>query len=255
MKPELIYGLHAVKTILQTRPNDVIQLFLQSNRHDQRLNEIIQLAEQCNVAYQLLASAQLEKMAGEDSRHQGVIAQCKTLSAWTENNLMDCVKNRSSPILLLILDGVQDPHNLGACLRSANAFGVTAVIAPKDRAASMTDVVKKVACGAAEQTPFVAVANLHRTLLQLKEQGVWLVGLDMAASLSLSQVDLKGNIGIVMGGESDGMRRLTKEACDYLVKIPMRGSVESLNVSVATGIALYEAQEFCVKHKTPVSKR
>ena len=239
---ERIYGLHAVKTLLQTRPRDVIQLFLQNTRHDQRVNDIIRLAESAKVKYELVPTAQLEKMVGESASHQGVVARCRPLSVWTEKNLMDCVENRTSPILLLILDGVQDPHNLGACLRSANAFGVTAVIAPKDRAAAMSDTVKKVACGAAEQTPFVAVANLHRTLLELKKQGVWLVGLDSEAELTLLQVDLKGNIGIVMGGEGDGMRRLTKEACDYLAKIPMQGTVESLNVSVATGVTLYEVR-------------
>lgn len=237
---ELIYGLHAVKTALESRPRDVIQLFLQAGRHDQRFNEITLLAEKAKVPCETISKPQLEKMTGENGRHQGIIARCKPLSAWTEKTLMDCVENRSTPIVLLILDGVQDPHNLGACMRSANAFGVTAIIAPKDRAASITEVVKKVACGAAEQTPFVAVANLHRTLLQLKEQGVWLVGLDSEATLELSQIDLKGNIGIVMGGESDGMRRLTKEACDYLAQIPMQGTVESLNVSVATGVTLYE---------------
>ncbi|MCX7120496.1 MAG: 23S rRNA (guanosine(2251)-2'-O)-methyltransferase RlmB [Gammaproteobacteria bacterium] len=239
---DIIYGLHAVKTALETRPRDVLQLLLLEGRHDQRFSEINALAEKAKVPRETMSNAQLEKIVGEHARHQGVIARCKPMAAWTEKTLMDCLENKSTPIVLLILDGVQDPHNLGACLRSANAFGVTAVIAPKDRAASITDVVRKVACGAAEHTPFIAVGNLHRTLLQLKEQGVWLVGLDSEASLGLSQVDLKGNIGIVMGGESDGMRRLTKEACDYLAQIPMQGSVESLNVSVATGVTLYEVR-------------
>ncbi|OGT45350.1 MAG: 23S rRNA (guanosine(2251)-2'-O)-methyltransferase RlmB [Gammaproteobacteria bacterium RIFCSPHIGHO2_12_FULL_38_11] len=239
---DLIYGLHAVKTVVETRPKDIVQLLLSADRHDKRLNIIKELAQKHNVPCETISHSVLEKWVGEGARHQGVIAKCKPLSVWTEKILMDCVENRSTPIVLLILDGVQDPHNLGACLRSANAFGVTAVIAPKDRAASITDVVRKVACGAAEQTPFVAVANLHRTLLQLKEQGIWLVGLDSEAALGLSQVDLKGNVGIVMGGESDGMRRLTKEACDYLAQIPMQGSVESLNVSVATGVTLYEVR-------------
>lgn len=243
MKPsELIYGYHPVKTVLQTRPQDVLQLFVQGERQDQRLRDLIALAESADVRYELLSKAQLEKKLG-DVNHQGVAVNCRALSALTEADLMQLIEQVNTPVLLLILDGVQDPHNLGACLRSANAMGVHAVIAPKDRAASITDVVRKVACGAAEQTPFIAVTNLHRLLKQIKEAGVWLVGLDEDGTEQLAQVDMKGKIGIVMGSEGDGLRRLTKEACDYVAKIPMMGVVESLNVSVATGIALYEVQK------------
>lgn len=240
-KQELIYGFHAVKTVLKTRPRDVIQLLVQTNRNDQRLTEITELATQSKIPIETFSKGKLQDLLG-DVNHQGVAAKCKPLSVWTESELMECVENASDPIVLLVLDGVQDPHNLGACLRSANAFGVTAVVVPKDRAVSLTEVVKKVACGAAEQTPFVTVTNLHRTLKQLKEANVWLVGFDSEATLALTEIDLKGNIAIVMGGEGQGLRRLTREACDYLAQIPMMGTVESLNVSVATGVALYETR-------------
>jgi 23S rRNA (guanosine2251-2'-O)-methyltransferase len=240
-KQELIYGIHAVKTILKTRPQDVTQLIVLSNRQDQRLTELTDLAAKYKLPIESYAKGKLQDLLG-DVNHQGVAAKCKALTAWSETDLIEHIENASKPIVLLVLDGVQDPHNLGACLRSANAFGVTAVIAPKDRAASLTDVVKKVACGAAEQTPFVAVSNLNRTLKQLKEANVWLVGFDSEATLELTDIDLKGNIAIVMGGEGQGLRRLTRETCDYLAQIPMMGTVESLNVSVATGVALYETQ-------------
>lgn len=236
---ELLYGFHAIKMALQTRPKDILQLFVQNSREDKRLKELAVLAESAGVPLQTAQKQFFEKNAGEVN-HQGVIAFCRPLEQMSEAALLKAIEEKKS-VLLLILDGVQDPHNLGACLRSANAMGVFAVIAPKDRAAGMTEVVRKVACGAAEHTPFIAVTNLQRFLDQVKALGVWLVGLDAEGSQLISQVDLKGNIAIVMGNEGDGLRRLTKEACDYLAKIPMRGMVESLNVSVATGIALYEA--------------
>src|SRR3989338_3409645 len=239
---DYIYGYHTVKSALQTRPQDVMELFVQADRQDQRMQEIILLATALKINPTIASKNQLMSMVGEQARHQGIILKCRPLSAWHEKELIDCVTESKEPVLLLILDSVQDPHNLGACLRSANAFGVHAVIAPKDRAASITDIVRKVACGAAELTPFVAVTNLHRTLKQLQSLGVWLVGLDTAAEMPLSQVDLRGSVGLVMGSEGEGLRRLTKEACDYLAYIPMQGMVESMNVSVATGIALYEAQ-------------
>lgn len=239
---EIIYGYHAVKMLLKTRPKDVLQLFVQASRQDHRANEIISLAQSASVNCQTILKVALEKMFGDDIRHQGIVAKCRLQVAWTEAFLIEYVKNATYPVVLLILDGVQDPHNLGACLRAANAFGVTAVIIPKNRAASKTEVVKKVASGAAEQTPLIAVANLNRTIKELQQAGVWFVGLDSEATLLLSQIDLKGNIGIVMGGEENGLRRLTRESCDYLAKIPMQGVVESLNVSVATGITLYEMQ-------------
>lgn len=239
-KEELVYGIHAVSMLLRTRPKEVIQVWIQQSRKDKKMNEIKALSESSRVKCEMISSEQLQKRLAENARHQGVVASCRAMLAWSEDDLMQYIKNAREPIVLLILDGVQDPHNLGACLRSANAFGVSAVIAPKDRAASLTDVAKKVASGAAEQTPFIAVTNLNRTLKQLKDVGVWLAGLDEDATLTLSEINLKGNIGIVMGSESEGLRRLTRETCDHLATIPMQGMVESLNVSVATGIALYE---------------
>lgn len=240
-KNELIYGIHAVMEVLKARPEDIMQLYLQNGRQDKKIIEMIQLASAAGVKHQYLSTQQLQQLIGDEKRHQGVVARCQELAPWDEKKLIENIESAKKPVILLVLDGVQDPHNLGACLRSANAFGVMAVIAPKDRAASLTDVAKKVSSGASEKTPFIPVSNLHRVLLQLKEAGVWLVGLDASATQSISKVDLKGNIAIVMGGEGEGLRRLTKESCDYLAKIPMRGSVESLNVSVSTGIALYEA--------------
>lgn len=237
---EHVIGFHAVRTVLETRPGDVMRLILvQSNRRDKRMNDLLALAKTANIVCEQCSEKTLAPQL-QNLRHQGVIAECQPVTPWEEADLLDAVENAKSPVSLLILDGVQDPHNLGACLRSANALGVTAVIAPKDRAAKITEVVKKVSSGAAEQTPFVTVTNLSRTIKQLQTLGVWFVGLDGEADLTLSQVDLKGSVGIIMGSEGQGMRRLTREVCDYLVKIPMLGTVESLNVSVATGIALYE---------------
>lgn len=239
---ETIIGFHAIKTVLETRPSDITRLMLvQSNRRDKRLQALLNLAKSAGVPVEQLPEKALPGNL-QNARHQGVVAECKIAAPWSEGELIDAVAAATSPVVLLVLDGVQDPHNLGACLRSANALGALAVIAPKDRAAKMTEVVRKVSSGAAEQTPFVTVTNLTRTIKQLQEMGVWFVGLDGYADLLLDAVDLKGNVGIVMGSEGQGLRRLTREACDYLAKIPMQGSVESFNVSVATGIALYEVQ-------------
>lgn len=239
---ETIMGFHAVKTVLEKRPADVLHLLLvQSDRRDKRLQDIFEWAKSAGVSVKQLPEKALPSTL-QQANHQGVIIECKPMTPWSEEDLLEAVKTALSPIVLLVLDGVQDPHNLGACLRSANALGVLAVIAPKDRAAKITEVVRKVSSGAAELTPFVTVTNLVRTIKQLQVVGVWFVGLDGYADLLLGDVELKGNVGIVMGGEGQGLRRLTREACDYLAKIPMQGSVESFNVSVATGIALYEVQ-------------
>lgn len=241
-KTETVVGFHAVKTILESRPSDISRLMIvQSNRRDKRMNELMQLAKSLGVHCDRLPEAALPNRL-QNTRHQGVIAECQELAPWSEGDLLDAVDAATSPVLLLVLDEVQDPHNLGACLRSANALGAMAVIAPKDRSAKITEVVRKVSSGAAEKTPLVSVTNLVRTMRQLQELGVWFVGLDGSAESSLQSLDLKGSTGIVMGSEGQGMRRLTTEACDYLAKIPMQGSVESFNVSVATGISLYEVQ-------------
>ncbi len=238
---EYSYGYHAIKSILQVRPQDILKLYVLSTRDDKRITEIIELAQKNKLSYKTLNKNDLNKLIGEDKNHQGVIAECKPAKEMSEAQLIALVKNTKSAVIL-ILDGVQDPHNLGACLRSANAFGVTAMIIPKDRAARLTEVAKKAASGAAEITPLVTVTNLHRIIKQLQEAGVWFVGLDSDATLNISAVDMTGSIGIIMGGEGQGMRRLTRECCDYLAQIPMCGNVESLNVSVATGVSLYEMQ-------------
>jgi 23S rRNA (guanosine2251-2'-O)-methyltransferase len=183
----------------------------------------------------------LERIAGE-GRHQGVVARLKGSGTWDERDLDELLHGLEDAPFLLILDGVQDPRNLGACLRGADAAGVHAVIVPRDRSAGLSPTVSKVACGAVERVPLVRVTNLARTLKRLREQhGVWLVGTSGDAEQSLYALDLRGPLGIVMGAEGEGMRRLTREACDHLVHLPMRGGVESLNVSVASGICLYEA--------------
>lgn len=233
-----LYGLHSVKALLQCHPEQIQQLWVEVNRRDQRIQEIMALANEADIHVERISAASLEKKIG-GVKHQGVLASCRSAPELTEEALIEKITHQTDRVVLLILDGIQDPHNLGACLRSANAFGVTAVIIPKDRAASLTEVTRKVACGAAELTPVIRVTNLHRTLKQLKEVGVWLVGLDESATESLSAIQLKNHVGVVMGGEGEGLRRLTRESCDYLAKIPMMGQVESLNVSVATGIALY----------------
>src|SRR3989338_5485702 len=227
----LIYGFHAVTSRIRQNPDGVLEIYLQAQRSDPRMRDLIKLAETSGVRVIPVDAKRLDGMAGS-ARHQGVAARVD--AARRVLHLEDVLDTLEEPPILLVLDGVQDPHNLGACLRSANAFGVHAVIAPKDRAVSLTDVVRKVSCGAAEQTPFIAVSNLNRTLKQLKEANVWLVGFDAEATVTLTEIDLKGHIALVMGGEGDGLRRLTRETCDYLAKIPMRGMVESLNVSVAT---------------------
>lgn len=237
-----IVGIHSVKAVLKNRPQDVLRLFIQETRQDSRIKELKTLAKTAGVLVELLSSNDLQICLGKPMRHQGVAAECKTQTSWNETDLLTYIQTAKQPILLLIMDGVQDPHNLGACLRSANAFGVTAVIIPKDRAVQLTDIVRKVSSGAVENTPLFSVTNLHRTLKELQNVGVWLVGMDDQATVSLNTINLTGSIAIVMGGEGQGIRRLTREVCDYLVQIPMQGAVESLNVSVAAGIALYEVQ-------------
>jgi len=237
---ETVIGFHAVQTILETRPGDVVRLMLvQSNRRDKRLTELMQLAKKNAIRCEQLPVSAIPKHL-QEMAHQGVMAECYPLKPWEEGDLLDAIAASEKSVLLLVLDEVQDPHNLGACLRSANAMGVMAVVVPKDRSAKITEVVRKVSSGASEQTPLVVVTNLSRSIKALQQTGVWFVGLDGQADVVLSSLDMTGSIAIVMGSEGQGLRRLTREACDHLAKIPMQGKVESLNVSVATGIALYE---------------
>lgn len=239
MSEQRIFGLHAVHSLLQRQAKLVTLLQVAEHRNDARLAEIVELAEGSGITVEAVSRELLDKACG-GARHQGVLALCKQNPQYHEKDLPFLLDAIEEPPLLLILDGVTDPHNLGACLRSADAAGVHAVIAPKDKAANINPTVRKVACGAAEHVPFFQVTNLARTLRMLQERGVWLVGTAGEASSNLYQADLKGAIAIVMGSEGKGMRRLTREHCDLLINIPMAGSVSSLNVSVATGVTLFE---------------
>ena len=237
---QIIYGLHAVQALLEKEPDSVSALWVDRTRHDRRMQAVLQLAKQAGVKLYKIESDELDERCG-NSQHQGVVAESVVSGVWDEARLLELLQELDVPPFLLILDGVTDPHNLGACLRSADGAGVHAVIAPKDKACTLTGTVRKVASGAAESVPFVQVTNLARTLRKLKETGIWLVGTAGEATQTLYEADLKGPLGIVMGAEGQGMRRLTREACDFLVSLPMQGQVESLNVSVTTGVCLYEA--------------
>jgi 23S rRNA (guanosine2251-2'-O)-methyltransferase len=234
------YGMHAVRVLLTRSPTRVRRVLVAAGRDAGRHAEIKTLAERAGIQVSAADDSMLDRLA-EGGRHQGVLAEITARAGDPETQLEEALEAAGDAPLLLVLDGVQDPHNLGACLRSADAAGVAAVIAPRDRAAGLTPVVRKVAAGAAETVPFVSVVNLARTLRELKERSIWLVGTDDESGKSIYDVDLKGPTAIVMGSEGEGMRRLTRECCDQLVSIPMAGAVESLNVSVATGIVLFEA--------------
>lgn len=240
MAAPVAYGIHAVRVLLTRHPQRVRRVLLGGGRDAGRLAEVRALAQRAGIPVVNADDAQLGKLA-EGERHQGVIAEIVPRSGDPETQLEEALEAAGAAPLLLVLDGVQDPHNLGACLRSADAAGVAAVIVPRDRAAGLTPVVRKVAAGAAETVPLVPVVNLARTLRDIKGRGVWLVGTDDAADKTLYDADLQGPLALVMGSEGEGMRRLTRECCDQLVSIPMAGAVESLNVSVATGVALFEA--------------
>lgn len=239
-KSELIYGIHAVDALLEKQPERVIEIYALKGRDDERLSSIIAKAREWGVSVQFMQRKALDdKSAGE--QHQGVIARVKAAKILTDHDLDTCLNELNVPPFLLILDGVTDPHNLGACLRSADAAGVHAVIIPKDNSASLTPVVRKVACGAAESVPLIHVTNLARTIRTLQEKGIWIYGAAGEAQQSLYDCKLEGGIALAMGAEGKGLRRLTREHCDQLIKLPMAGSVSSLNVSVATGICLFEA--------------
>ena len=236
---ELIYGLHAVDALLRNDPEQVRVLFVQAGRKDKRMAKLVELARNQGVDVVELGRYELDVKV--EGRHQGVVAQVESGSrSWDEAALYQLLKDLGHPALILVLDGITDPHNLGACLRSADAAGVDAVVVPRDNAADLTPTARKVACGAAEVVPFVRVTNLARTLEGLKERGVWLYGAAGEAENTIYNSDLKGPLALVMGAEGSGLRRLTRETCDHLVKLPMAGSVSSLNVSVATGVCLFE---------------
>jgi 23S rRNA (guanosine2251-2'-O)-methyltransferase len=236
----VIFGLHAVRTLLQQRPERAALLSLQKGREDARMQELVQLAQAKSIKTEWRDQRELDRLAG-DERHQGACLQIRSIGVLGEGALDDLLDATTTPPLLLVLDGVQDPHNLGACMRTADAAGVAALIVPKDRAAGLSATVRKVASGAAESVPLIQVTNLARTLRWLKEREIWIVGTDDQAEHSIYGAKLTGPLALVLGAEGSGLRRLTRENCDQLVSIPMRGIVESLNVSVAAGVLLYEA--------------
>jgi 23S rRNA (guanosine2251-2'-O)-methyltransferase len=246
---QYIYGIHAVDSLLRRNSKSVQRLWIQQGRDDKRISKLLELARNQGVPVDHIARPALDQMV--QGRHQGAVAEVVKLpveagegagsNLWEEADLLRMVDNKDGPVLILVLDGVTDPHNLGACLRSADAAGVDAVVVPKDKSADLSPTVHKVACGAAEVVPFARVTNISRTLQALKERGVWLFGTAGEAENTIYNNDLTVSMALIMGAEGSGMRRLTREQCDYLVRLPMAGSVSSLNVSVATGICLFEA--------------
>lgn len=242
-KTEYVFGIHAIHAVIRRQASDVKKLFVDGKRKDQRLNKIIANAQEQGITIDFVERKALDKMIVHGN-HQGVVASVYYSELGTEKELLNFIDQQSieakRQLLLLILDGVQDPHNLGACLRTAEGAGVHALVIPKDRAVGLSTTVRKVASGAAEIIPVFQVTNLARSLRAIQEAGVWIIGLAGDAETSLYQTTLEGPLAIVMGAEGKGMRRLTKEHCDALVSIPMQGELQSLNVSVATGIVLYE---------------
>lgn len=240
-----IHGFHAVEAAFDE--GSVVQIWLNDQRLDKRAQAFLSKLKDKKVPINMVNQKMLESKTGEDARHQGIAAEVRVQAAKNEHDLMDLLDKNSSP-LLLVLDGVTDPHNVGACLRSAEAFGVDAVIVPKDRACGLTAIARKISSGSSERIPFVEVTNLARTLDDIKERGVWIAGLAGEATETIYEANLKGAMAIIMGSEGEGMRRLTKEACDFLLKIPMEGKIESLNVSVATGVVLSESHRQRLKN-------
>lgn len=239
MSDTYLVGIHAVLAALANPHRTVKALYINQERADHRLQSLLDLAEAKGVRIERLSTQALDRRFPELT-HQGVVAHAGNLPEYTETHLPQLIDSCRKPALILILDGITDPHNLGACLRTADAAGVDFVIIPKDKNAAITPVVSKVACGAAESVLLVRVTNLARSIATLKEQGVWIYGACDEAQASIYDLDCTSSLGIVMGAEGLGMRRLTRECCDGLFSLPMRGEVSSLNVSVATGVSLYE---------------
>ena len=239
MTDQYVYGIHAVAALLVNPHRPTNRLYINDDRLDNRLQSILTVAEEHQIPIERLAAQKMNQRF-PDAVHQGVVACAGKLPEYIEADLQHLLESNTKPALILILDGVTDPHNLGACLRSADAAGVDFVIIPKDKNASVTPVVSKVACGAAESVPLVRVTNLARAMELIKQQGVWIYGAAGEATGSVYQLDCKTSIAIVMGAEDKGMRHLTREQCDGLFSLPMLGTVTSLNVSVATGVCLYE---------------
>lgn len=237
-EPRVVFGFHAVLARLRADPASVLELFVDESRHDARIRDVATQAERAGVKVLRVPTKRLDGFYG-GGRHQGVVARLAVKDLG--HSLDEILEQVQGPPLLLLLDGVTDPHNLGACLRVANAAGVHAVVAPKDRAAGISAAVSKVASGAAESTPYLMVTNLARTIDELKEREIWVVGTDERADQSIYQANLPEAIAWVLGAEGEGMRRLTREKCDLLVRIPMAGAVGSLNVSVVAGVCLFES--------------
>jgi 23S rRNA (guanosine2251-2'-O)-methyltransferase len=239
---KVLFGFHAVGVRIKTAPASVIEVYFDASRRDARMRQFIDRAKEAGVRLIEADGLRLAKVAGSHG-HQGVAALVDPMvQAKSLDDLLDQLEQGDGPPpLLLVLDGVTDPHNLGACLRVADGAGAHAVIAPKDHAAGINATVAKVASGATETMPYFMVTNLARTLNELKERNVWIIGTSDDAPKTLYQVDLKGPVALVLGAEGQGMRQLTRKTCDELVSIPMQGAVESLNVSVASGVCLYEA--------------
>jgi len=233
---DIIYGIHAVEAAIRNQPENVLQVFVQQGRNDGRIKTLLNIAKNSGISVQDISGDKLKEKCPK-ARHQGVVAEIRH-SQSSELSLDDLLHKEQ--LLLLVLDEVQDPHNIGACLRTADAAGVDAVIVSKNRSPALTPVIRNVASGAAETVPYIMVSNLARALDTLKENNVWLIGTSGDANQSIYDIRVNQRLALVMGSEGKGMRRLTREACDELVSIPMQGTVESLNISVATAVCLYE---------------
>jgi 23S rRNA (guanosine2251-2'-O)-methyltransferase len=233
-------GFHAIQTVLDWQPQRITGVWVDKSRHDARMTALLEQLERNGIAFQQTDKNTLDRLS-KSSNHQGILAELNVASMRTDNDLLTDLDNNQKPPLLLVLDQVQDPHNFGACLRTADATGVDGVIIAKDNSVGFTTTVLKTSSGAFDFVPVYQVTNLRRTIKAIQDKGIWIVGASGDSKQSVYDADLTGGLAVVMGSESTGMRRLTREACDFLVNIPMLGRVESLNVSVATGVVLYEA--------------
>lgn len=240
MKHEYAYGLHAVESLIKHKADTVLELFLLSTRKDKVLLEIQGMAQAQGIAIQYTDRNRLDRLV-DGAPHQGVVARVRPAAVGDESELLALLQNSSRPPLVLFLDSIQDPHNLGACIRSAEAAGADAVVFPRDKSASLTAVARKAAAGAVDRVPLFQVANLARAIEASKQAGLWMVGAAGEAENTIYEVDLKGPLGLVLGAEGSGLRQLIRKQCDHLAAIPMAGAAESLNVSVAAGIFLFEA--------------
>lgn len=237
-KDRVIHGFHAISASMRANQGSVHTIYYDESRHDQRLHRLLDQAIQKGIKVIEVSSERIDRLAST-SRHQGVVALCKQINS--SGSIFELLDSINHSALLLVLDCIVDPHNLGACLRVADAAAVDAVIAPRDKSVGINATVERVSCGAARSVPYITVTNLSRCLNDLKKAGIWIIGTDDSESVSIYQTDLTQHVALVFGSENKGMRRLTKDSCDMVVSLPMLGSVNSLNVSVAVGICLYEA--------------